>query len=205
MRSGYFAGLQELKVDGGKLAPATSAVESTGSALAFPKGIRLVDAADAPASLPPLGAAVTLLLVLSRAGAQPALDSWAVPFAERCAPLAPPPADTRPPPAAAACALAQLGLVESSVMSLPLLRRAILRGGGGGAPNEVRAKTLRLFHFGDAAPLRRTLTMPNKFAGYVFLLDARGRVRWRGSGVATPAEVVAMHAAADTLIKEAGA
>ena len=188
-----------LKHGGGKLALATSALEDAGRAVSFPKGVALVDSQDAEAALPPAGAAVTLLLVMSRAGAQPALDSWAVPFAPRCAALSPEAA------AAAGCVMAQLGLVESRVMALPLLRRAILRGGAGGAPNEARPKTLRLFHFGDGAPLRRMLTMPNMFAGYAFLLDARGRVRWRASGTATPPEVEAMHQAADALLAEARA
>ena len=204
IRRGYFADLNGLKHGGGKLAVATSALEDAGRAISFPKGVALVDTDDAEATLPAAGADVTLLLVLSRAGAQPALDSWAVPFAPRCAALDGA-ATAQPDGGGGVCAMAQLGLVESRVMSLPLLRRAILRGGAGGAPNAARPKTRRLFHFGDGAPLRRMLTMPNRFAGYAFLLDARGRVRWRASGTATDAEVEAMHQATDALLAEATA
>ena len=202
IRRGYFADLNGLKHGGGKLAVATSALEDAGRAVAFPKGIALVDSADADATLPPAGADVTLLLVLSRAGAQPALDSWAVPFAPRCAALNAQP--DAAPAVRGVCAMAQLGLVESRVMALPLLRRAILRGGAGGS-SEAQLKTQRLFHFGDGAPLRRMLTMPNRFAGYAFLLDARGRVRWRASGTATDAEVEAMQQATDALLAESRA
>ena len=202
IRRGYFADLNGLKHGGGKLAVATPALEDAGRAVAFPKGVALVDTADAEATLPAAGADVTLLLVLSRAGAQPALDSWAVPFAPRCAALD---AGASQPGGGGVCAMAQLGLVESRVMSLPLLRRAILRGGAAGAPNAAWPKTRRLFHFGDAAALRRMLTMPNRFAGYAFLLDARGRVRWRASGTATDAEVAAMQQATDALLAESRA
>ena len=204
IRRGYFADLNGLKHGGGKLAVATSAVEDEGRAVSFPKGIALVDSDDADATLPPAGADVTLLLVLSRAGAQPALDSWAAPFAPRCAALDAETPQAQPAVRGGVCTMAQLGLVESRVMALPLLRRAILRGGAGGS-DEARPKTRRLFHFGDGAPLRRMLTMPNRFAGYAFLLDARGRVRWRASGTATAAEVEAMHQATDALLAESRA
>ena len=38
------------------------------------------------------------------------------------------------------------------------------------------------FHFGDSSSLAHDLAMPNRLTGYVFVLDASGRIRWRDSG-----------------------
>ena len=44
------------------------------------------------------------------------------------------------------------------------------------------------YYFGDAAPLEE-LGMSNALSAYAFLLDAHGRVRWRGSGKPTEDEI----------------
>lgn len=48
------------------------------------------------------------------------------------------------------------------------------------------------FHFGDTREARRELGITNLLTGYVYLVDAAGRVRWRGSGLAEQWEVEAM-------------
>ncbi len=206
LQRGYWDDMAELRRDGGKLAPAPAALTPAHEAMPFP-GVPLLDAAGAAAALPPRGARATLLGVLAVAGAQRALDTWLVPFAaalaaERAARHAAPGStllQAAPPAGGPRLALAQLALVESAVMGLPGLRALILRGGSGGG---ARAHTHPVFHFGDAKQLRRQLGAPNRMAAYVFLLDAAGRVRWRGSGAATGEEVDAMLRCAAELAEE---
>jgi mitochondrial ATPase complex subunit ATP10 len=47
-----------------------------------------------------------------------------------------------------------------------------------------------LMHFGNEALLKDCLRMHNTLTGYVFVLDGLGRVRWAGSGKASPEELL---------------
>jgi len=38
------------------------------------------------------------------------------------------------------------------------------------------------YAFGDTWSFRKSLRIRNKLTGYVFLVDKKGRVRWRGTG-----------------------
>lgn len=49
-----------------------------------------------------------------------------------------------------------------------------------------------MYAFGDAYEFRKVLGVPNLLSGYVFLLDRKGRVRWRASGMATEQELDSM-------------
>ncbi|KAL2654259.1 hypothetical protein R1flu_022387 [Riccia fluitans] len=49
-----------------------------------------------------------------------------------------------------------------------------------------------LYAFGDLYYLRKELGIPNMLSGYVFLVDTKGRVRWRASGFATAEELASM-------------
>lgn len=46
-----------------------------------------------------------------------------------------------------------------------------------------------VYAFGDTWSFRRSLRIRNKLTGYVFLVDKKGRVRWRGTGFSTGSEV----------------
>jgi hypothetical protein len=187
--------MRDLKQDGGKQAPAASSLTPAATAMPFPS-LPLLRPDGAPGALPPPRAQAALVALLARAGAQRALDTWTAPFAERfCTGNG---GDASPDDVA----LVQLALVESTVMALPGLRSVILRGGDSSGGSRSAA-TQRLYHFGDGAALRRQLTAPNKMAGYVFLLDAAGRVRWRGSGLADAQEVEHMLSCTAALLAEA--
>lgn len=43
-------------------------------------------------------------------------------------------------------------------------------------------------HFGDVATVTEGLNMNNRLTGYVFVVDDRGRIRWRSTGKLTEAE-----------------
>eukprot|EP00887_Chlorella_sp_A99_P006613 scaffold3.g6613.t1 len=110
-----------------------------------------------------------LVCVAFRAGAQPMIEQWASAFghafAGRCG-----------------AALYELSLVEGVVMRLPPFRQMLLREAGRGGGGHAGMPTTYLFRFGGTGELRSVLQMTNRLTGYVFLLDSRGRLRWRGSG-----------------------
>jgi hypothetical protein len=200
LRRGYFDDMRDLKQDGGKQAPAAATLTPAATAMPFPS-LPLLRPDGAPGALPPPHAAATLVALLARAGAQRALDTWTLPFAARFCAGGSSGGDDAADARDADVALVQLALVESTVMALPGLRSVILRGSGSDA-SATHAATQRLYHFGDGAALRKQLTAPNKMAAYVFLLDAAGRVRWRGSGLARQEEVGHMLACTAALLAE---
>lgn len=53
--------------------------------------------------------------------------------------------------------------------------------------------------------LLEALQVPNHLGGYVYLVDRAGRIRWRASGQAEPAELEAMHRVARALLAEPAA
>ncbi len=58
------------------------------------------------------------------------------------------------------------------------------------------------FSFGGVMDFACDLLLPNKFTGYVYLVDGANRVRWRACGLATEAEAERMLKCAEGLYKE---
>ena len=69
-------------------------------------------------------------------------------------------------------------------------------------PHEKHASTLAYFGTKEVMDFRDILRMHNIMAGYVFLLDDLGRVRFAGSGEASPEEVEKLVGFAKELIQE---
>ncbi|CAI5461002.1 unnamed protein product [Closterium sp. Yama58-4] len=59
-----------------------------------------------------------------------------------------------------------------------------------------------VYAFGDAWEFRKRLGIVNRLTGYAFLVDGKGRVRWRASGTASDDEVTCLLSATDKLLKE---
>ena len=53
--------------------------------------------------------------------------------------------------------------------------------------------------FGDVPGSIEVFGMENKYAGYVFLIDAFGAIRWKAAGPATPQELLELHNTIKTL------
>lgn len=53
--------------------------------------------------------------------------------------------------------------------------------------------------------VREPLGMENKHTGYVYLVDAKGRIRWAGCGKAAPGEAESLEVCAEVLLKRSGA
>ncbi|CAI7762815.1 unnamed protein product [Closterium sp. NIES-54] len=59
-----------------------------------------------------------------------------------------------------------------------------------------------VYAFGDTWEFRKKLGIVNRLTGYAFLVDAKGRVRWRASGTASDEEMSCMLSATHKLMKE---
>ena len=84
-------------------------------------------------------------------------------------------------------------------MRLPPFRSLLLRGGAA-SEGKYAMPCAHLTHFGDVAPLRAALHLTNLLTGYVFLVDAQGRQRWRASGNPSPAELDTLLRVTDQLL-----
>jgi hypothetical protein len=57
-------------------------------------------------------------------------------------------------------------------------------------------------YYGDLAPCKKALDMPDPSLAYIFLLDREGRIRWRNRGQATEQGVQEMLEVASLLLRE---
>jgi ATPase complex subunit ATP10 len=80
-----------------------------------------------------------------------------------------------------------------------LLKSLVVRGTRQQTPPEKHDRTL--LYFGNPDTFRDVLRMHNTMAGYVFLLDGKGRVRFAGSGEATTEEVERVISFANMMVK----
>jgi ATPase complex subunit ATP10 len=191
LNRGYFEDFKDFRERQGKvfraperLAPATHApafppiqpLASTGSVVPFP----LADAAAA--------AAASLVCVAFRAGAQDMLEAWAAPFSRRFHERS-------------SVALYELALIESPVMALWPFRGMLLRSGASSQARYAMPATY-LFNFGGTEELRAALHMSNRLTSYAYLLDGRGRVRWRASGKPDESEMQLLLECTEKLLAE---
>ena len=164
MQRGYFDDFRDFRDTGGKvwqapdrLAPAAQAppfpelhaLRPDGSVATFPPVRGAAAAAAGGASIE--AARASLVIVAFRAGAQQMVEAWAAPFADHFR--------GRP-----GVALLELGLIESTLMSLWPFKALLLRGG---AASEARyaLPSTQLFHFGNTDDLRKALHMTNRLTG----------------------------------------
>ncbi|BDA42262.1 hypothetical protein COCOBI_03-1490 [Coccomyxa sp. Obi] len=179
MKRGYFDDFKDLKETQGRMFQASEQLSPAGTSPHLP-AMAVMEPGGAEVMFPPPQGSlrVALLCIAFRAGAEDKLQSWSEPYRDGLQ----------------GCTGARwfdLSLVESPVMSIWPFKQMILRSGvtGPAAPSEVcLLQREPIFHFGDATEIRRALGMTNRLTGYAYLIDGKGRVRWRGSGQATAAE-----------------
>ncbi|KAJ8611174.1 hypothetical protein CTAYLR_003555 [Chrysophaeum taylorii] len=120
---------------------------------------------------------VTLVAVSTRQVGAVKLASWIVPLAQRLC--------------ASSRAKNSTKIVELTIVENPVARLfrswflANLRRG----ENDPLLHHSTLLRIGDTSAQRAALGMANRLVGYVFLVDHRGRVRFRASGAATDDEL----------------
>lgn len=97
----------------------------------------------------------------------------------------------------------EVSVIESLLLSLWPIKRLLLRimrGSQGNTEEELERKVV--YAFGDTYDFRKVLGVPNLLSGYVFLVDRKGRVRWRASGMATEEEIESMVGCTRRLLQE---
>jgi mitochondrial ATPase complex subunit ATP10 len=199
MQRGYFDDFRDFRDKQGKAFEAPDKLTPASHSPPFPRLAVAVAPDGTAAEFPPAAPddyasyKAALVCVAFRAGAQPMVEAWAAPFAHRFASRA------------ADAALVELALVEPRLMSLWPFRGMLLRSAAAGAVAAGRAiPTLNVFHFGGAGALKAELGVGNKLTAYVYLVDSAGRVRWRGSGSPSEAEMASMLRCAEQLTEEGG-
>lgn len=181
LNRGYFDDLRDMKKSGGKVFPASTSLAPIAASPRFP-ALEVHVPRGGPALMLPVENACTLICMAFRASAQPMVVSWSSPFAKHFP-----------------CDVFEVSIIESWLLSLWPIKRLLLRIVRGREESE-RGKVV--YAFGDTYEFRKVLGVPNLLSGYVFLIDSKGRVRWRASGMATKEELEAMTSCTTRLLHE---
>ncbi|CAM6091090.1 unnamed protein product [Calypogeia fissa] len=194
LNRGYFDDFRELKKTGGKVAiasqnlvpvlaagkfPSLTAFTKTGNCVSLP-----ITENDNPS------ARATVICTAFRASAQNMIESWTKPLSAGLE-------------SSTSIELVEVSLVDSWFLSLPPVKRLMLRIMR--APElegELPIKKRLVYAFGDTYFFRKQLGIPNVLAGYLFLVDKKGRIRWRASGMASPEELSSMFFCIRRLLEE---
>lgn len=189
LNRGYFDDLRDLKKSGGKIAPANTSLTPVAASPRFPALEVYVPKQTLTLTLPISNANATLICMAFRASAQPMVVSWSSPFSKKFSdqPLN----------------VFEVSVIESLLLSLWPIKRLLLRimrGSQGNTEEELERKVV--YAFGDTYDFRKVLGVPNLLSGYVFLVDRKGRVRWRASGMATEEEIESMVGCTRRLLQE---
>ena len=133
---------------------------------------------------------VTLVGVSMRQIGAKHLKSWSEPFARRVH-LSPRAND-------------HTGMVHVSLVENPILRlfKSWLLRDLRKAETDLSLQRRSCLRIGDVSEIRKTLGVDNRLVGYVFLLDHEGKVHFRGSGLATEAELEQLFDVAHELVAE---
>ncbi|XP_047968283.1 uncharacterized protein LOC125212225 [Salvia hispanica] len=119
------------------------------------------------------------------------VDSWTSPFLKAFAHSS----DVR---------LYEVSLTDQWLLSRKLIRKLLLKYMRKPAPAEKQDALQRqiVYSFGDHYYFRKELKIVNLLAGYAFLLDKSGRIRWSGTGAATEEEVSSLLRCTSMLLEE---
>ncbi|KAI3436178.1 hypothetical protein D9Q98_002233 [Chlorella vulgaris] len=158
-----------------------------GAATQPPSDVGTNSAAAAGGVLQP--SAASLVCLAFRAGAQPMIEAWATAFGHHFQGRG------------SEVALYEMAIVEGVVMRMWPFKQLLLRGGANSAA-KYAFPCRHLHHFGDMQALRSSLHLTNLLTGYVFLIDSRGRLRWRGSGSPTKEELDTLLRCTEQLLQE---
>jgi len=152
--------------------------------------LRGEDLGGASVALPrPVGEAAkaTLLVFGFRDSATKHTDSWLEPWVRRFG-------------EAAGADAYEVNLQESAIMRFRLLRlwtAATLRRA---VPAERHERYVNVLVTPETSPMLQALGLDNRMVGYVRLVDSRGRLRFRGQGLAEEEELEQLAQVAQTLL-----
>ncbi|KAG0556504.1 hypothetical protein KC19_11G058900 [Ceratodon purpureus] len=190
LNRGYFDDFREMKKTGGKIALASTSLTPVAGSPRFPS-LDVHIPKGAALTLPLEDCSAALVCVAFRASAQPMVVSWSAPFAQKFA-------------GSTSVKVFEVSVIESSLLSIwpikPLLLRTVRGAQGTNDANELERTVV--YAFGDTYDFRKVLGVPNLLSGYAFLLDRKGRVRWRASGMASSEELDSMALCTSRLLQE---
>lgn len=196
LQRGYFDDFRDFRDSGGKVFLAPKNLVAGKEAHAFPQmQVFLPDGSEVlyPPSAGACGGetpGVSLVCAAFRAGAQDMLEAWSRPFGEQFQ-------------GRSQVHYYELALIESSLMSMFPFRSMMLRSAAAAASaSQLPLKPRHLFHFGSTDGIRSQLFMANKLTGYIYLLDAQQRIRWRASGNPTEQELQSLSACTQQLLQQ---
>lgn len=193
LNRGYFDDLRDMKKSGGKVAPASTSLIPIAASPKFPL-LEVYVPKGPTLALPIENSNATLICMAFRASAQPMVVSWSSTFAQKFGGSA----------FRDSMHVFEVSVIESPVLSLWPIKRLLLRIMRG-SPSTKEANELErkvVYAFGDTYDFRKVLGVPNLLSGYVFLLDRKGRVRWRASGMASKEELESMASCTTRLLQE---
>ncbi|KAL4423175.1 hypothetical protein ABPG77_000308 [Micractinium sp. CCAP 211/92] len=201
MQRGYFDDFRDFRDSKGKVFAAPQRLVAASNAPTFPR-MEVLLPTGSPATFPPAvsassgssgelqPAAASLVCLAFRAGAQSMLEAWAGSFSSQFQ-------------GRNGVALYELAIVEGVVMGWWPFKQLLLRNGAKSA-GKYALPCRVLTHFGATDRVRAALHLTNLLTGYVFLLDARGRLRWRASGSPSEQELQTLGRVTEQLLREQG-
>jgi ATPase complex subunit ATP10 len=212
MQRGYFDDFRDFRDSQGKVFHAPTRLIPAAAAPVFPQ-ITPLTTDGTPLSCPftgPTAPAASLVCIAFRAGAQEMIEAWAEPFSraasqhneeQTSSPTIDESSRTNKKNSTH-LALVELALIESVVMGFWPFRNILMKNGGA-SQRKYALDATYLYHFSrDTDSLRTALNMTNRLTGYVYLVDSLGRVRWRGSGNPSDAEIDMLLQCSQQLLKE---
>jgi len=188
LNRGYFDDFRDIKKSGGKIAQASTSLTPVAASPRFPPLEVHVPKGGPALTLPIENSNATLICMAFRASAQPMVVSWSSPFAQNFS-------------VSPSINVFEVSVIESSVLSLWPIKRLLLRIMRGSQKEGNALERKVVYAFGDTYDFRKLLGVPNLLSGYVFLLDRKGRVRWRASGMATEEELESMASCTTRLLQ----
>ncbi|KAL2511170.1 ATPase assembly factor ATP10 [Abeliophyllum distichum] len=195
MNRGYFADISEMKQHGGKIAmankiivPAMTAMKFPALEVSYPDGVSV----KLPISSAKSDAPKASVLCLSfRASSQAMVDSWSMPFLDAFG-------------QSKSVQLYEVSFIDSWLLTRNPIKKILLRIMRKSKPAEKNNVVQQqiVYSFGDHYYFRKELKILNLLTGYIYLVDKLGRIRWQGSGLATPDELSSLLSCASFLLEE---
>nr|AKM76482.1 AT1G08220-like protein [Erodium trifolium] len=202
IKRGYFLDISEIKQHGGKIALANKVIVPVLEAAKFPS--LEVDYPDGRTLKFPIvsngkvanadalpNPKASILCLTFREFSQKMINSWSVPLLDTFS-------DSKD------VELYQVSFIDSTLLCWKPMKKLLLRTMRSSKPDGSNDALRRqmVYHFGDHYYFRKKLGIVNLCTGYIFLLDRFGRIRWRGTGMASKEELTSLVSCTSLLLEE---
>ncbi|XP_022860645.1 uncharacterized protein LOC111381135 [Olea europaea var. sylvestris] len=119
------------------------------------------------------------------------VDSWSIPFLDAFG-------------QSKNVQLYEVSFIDSWLLTRNPIKKILLRIMRKSKPAERNniVQSQIVYSFGDHYDFRKELKILNLLTGYIYLIDKLGRIRWQGSGFATPDELSSLVSCTSFLLEE---